>query len=221
MNGYRGLPVVFVFVFALPAYAMAQSVAGAGPLTTVTARDDLMRTFEAESKRGTSISYTQTYRAHGREVKFRGSIFGAIQDVQVDGCELKITSEIVDLYSGTIDGKSVAQTQAKYVTTIQFKLTPRIADELKVMTARPVRQLPKGTNATCSGVQQCTLNWVTLKTDAPLIRSTEITNDVADYDGDVKDFDGPVDQFWLPVSSADAGSELIAKMQAFARSCAN
>jgi hypothetical protein len=60
-----------------------------------------------------------------------------------------------------------------------------------------------------------------LKADARVIHLTEITNDVADYNGDVTDFDGPVDQFYLPISSADAGEELIGKIRAYAQSCAN
>jgi len=49
---------------------------------------------------------------------------------------------------------------------------------------------------------------------------TEFTNDIADYDGYVKDFEGQVAQFWLPVSMREAGAELIAKMRAYAQSCA-
>jgi hypothetical protein len=221
MNGHRFFLLFSVIVFAIPTYAVAQNGIVTEPPTPAIIREDLVRSFHAESKRGTSIFYTQAYKAHGRRVEFHGSIFGEIEDVEVDGCELKVKSELVDLYSGSISNNLAGRTQNKYVSSIRFKLTAKLAADLKVVAARPVRQLSVGTNAICSGARPCTLTWIKLRAAAPVIRLTEITNDVADYDGDVKDFDGTVDQFFLPVSSVDAGSELIAKMRAFAGICAN
>ena len=220
MNRYGNLLLVSIIVVAMPnSRAVAQTAADTVPLTAATARNDLISAFKAENKRGTSISYTQAYGPRGRRVEFHGSIFGAIQDIQADGCELKIESMLVDLYSGSIGSKLVGQTQSKYITSVDFKLTPKMAANLKIVDARPVRQLTEGTNAVCPGGRQCSLTWLKLVADAPIIQETDITNDVADYDEDVKDFDGSVDQFFLPVSSADAGNGLIAKMRAFAQSC--
>ena len=89
------------------------------------------------------------------------------------------------------------------------------------MAARPVRQLSVGTNPVCSGDRECSLTWIKLKTDTLSIHLTEFTNDVADYDGDVKDFDGKVNQFWLPVSSTNAGMDLVGKMRTYAQACSN
>ena len=220
MNGHRKFFLVCVLVFAMPnTCAVAQTAGDSAPLTAAAARNDLIRSFRAENKRGTYIFYTQAYSLQGRRVEFHGSIFGVIQDVQADGCEVKIESELFDLYSGSIGRKLVGQTQNKYITSVDFKLTPKMAAGLNIVEARPVRQLAEDKNAVCSGGHPCSLTWLQLKADAPVIKMTEITNDVADYDGDVKDFDGSVDQFLLPVSSADAGAELIAKMRAFAQSC--
>lgn len=220
MNGYGNFPLVCAIVLAMPnPWVAAQDTADKVPLTAAAARNDLIRSFQAENRRGTYIFYTQAYGLHGRRVEFHGSIFGVIQDVQANGCELKIGSEIVDLYSGSIGRKLIGQTQNKYTTSVDFKLTPKMAADLNIVDARPVRQLAEGTNTVCSGGRPCSLTWLQLKADAPVIEMTEITNDVADYDGDIKDFDGSVEQFLLPVSSADAGTELIAKMRVFARSC--
>jgi len=220
MNGRRFFPLIILIVFVIPGHAIAQNGLGTEPRTSATMRDNLIRSFQADSKRGTNIFYTQAYKSHGRRVEFHGSIFGDIEDVKVDGCELKIKSELVDLYSGSISNNLAGRTQSKYVSSIRFKLTAKMAADLKIVAARPVRQLPVGTNAICSGTRQCTLIWIKLRTAAPVIQLTEITNDVTDYDGEVKDFDGTVDQFFLPVSSIDAGSELIAEMRAFAEICA-
>jgi hypothetical protein len=221
MSGYRNSLLICVIVVAMPnPGAVAQSAADRALLTAVTARNDLILSFQAASKRGTSIYYTQAYGPHERRVEFHGSIFGAIQDVKADGCDLKIKSELVDLYSGNIGHKLVGQTQNEYITSLDFTLTPKMAAGLKIVDARPVRQLTEGTNAVCSGGKQCSLTWLTLVTHGLVIHLTETASDVADYDGEIKDFDGSVDQFFLPVSSANAGNELIAKMQAFAQSCA-
>jgi hypothetical protein len=184
------------------------------------ARDELLSLFQAENKRSTYIFYTQTYSLHGRRIEFHGSIFGAIQDVQVTGCDLKVKSGIFDYYSGNIGSKLVRQSQNKYITSIDFKLTPKMAEDLTVVDARPVRQLAEGTNAVCSGERQCNLTWLKLKAESPMIQMIDITDDVANYDGELKDFDGSVAQVYLPISSRQSGDEIIAKMRTFAQLCA-
>jgi hypothetical protein len=220
LNECRSVLLVWVLAAAVPnPRAAAQSAADVvNPIAGI-ASNDLITSLQAESKRGTAVFYTQSYRAHGRRIEFHGSIFGEIQDAQVEGCELKITSEIVDHYSGTVGGALIGQTQIKYTTSINIELTPKMAADLKIVVGRPARQLTEGTNPVCSGERQCNLTWLKLQADASVIRVIEITNDVADYDGDVKDFDGSVDHLFLPLSSKEAGDDLIAKMRVFARSC--
>jgi len=220
MIGLRNIILVCLIVVAMPnPRAAAQSAADVAPLTAATARNDLIRSFQAEKKRGVSIFYTQAYGPRGHRVEFHGSIFAAIQDVRADGCALKIDTELVDLYSGSIGRKLVAQMQSKYIASIDLTLTPKMVAELRIVDARPARQLTEGTNAVCSGGRQCSLTWLKFVAEGQVIHLTESTNDVADYDGVIKDFDGPVDHFFLPVSSADAGGELIERIRAFAQSC--
>jgi hypothetical protein len=212
--------LLWLILLISPLRARAQTSSPAAPADAA-ARSELLSSFQVESQRGSYIFYTQTYSLHGRRVEFHGSIFGVIQEVQADGCKLKIKSEIFDHYSGNIGNKLVGQTQNTYTTSIDFKLTPKIAEALKIVDARPVRQLASGTETVCSGTQKCSLTWIKLKADNPEIQMTDITNDVADYEGEIKDFDGAVDQAYLPVSSTEAGNELVAKMRAFAQSCAH
>jgi hypothetical protein len=171
--------------------------------------------------RGTSISYTQTYRTHGGRAEFHGSIFGVMQNVQADGCELKIESALFDRYSGSIGKNLIGQTETKYITSVHFRLTQKMTENLKIVDARPVRQLAPDTNAVCFGVRQCNLTWLKLTADAPVIQMTDITNDLLGYDGDIKDYDGPVDHVYLPVSSPEVGNQIVAKMRTFADSCAH
>ena len=212
------LQIIFILL-AISTSAFAQGSAVTPSTTTANARDELIRAFQSESKIGTHIFYTQAYKAHGRRVEFNGSIFGEIQDLQVDGCELKLQSRLVDLYTGSVGNGPTGRTQSKYMSSIEFKLTEKIASGLEVVSARPVRQLSIGTNALCSGDRKCMLTWIKLKTDSRVIHLTEFTDDVANYNGDVKDFDGAVNQFWLPVSSLEAGSQLVDKMREYARTC--
>jgi hypothetical protein len=220
MNCYGAIVPIFVLVFAIATWADAQSEIHSEQGPSAAMRDELVRSFQNESKRGANLFYTQVYKVRGRRVEFDGSIFGAIEGVEVDGCVLSIKSEIVDRYAGTIGNNQTGRTQSKYISSIRFKLTTQMAADLKVVTARPVRQLSAESNPKCSDSPNCNLTWIKLKPTGRIIHLTEITNDVADYDGDVQDFDGVVDQFFLPVSSADAGRELIAKMRTFAQSCA-
>ena len=126
MNGYWKSLLVSVIVVTMPnPRAVPQSAADTATLRAATARNDLIQSFQAENKRGTSIFYTQAYRLHGRRVEFHGSIFGEILEVQVDGCELKIKSQLVDLYSGSIGAELVGQTQNRYTTSVDFPLTDR------------------------------------------------------------------------------------------------
>lgn len=207
------------FVCAFRVGAIAQDIEHAES-SAATAREELIRAFQKESNLGTHILYRQSYKVHHRHIEFEGSIYGQIQEMQADKCELKINSTLVDRYSGTIGDGPVGQTQNEYKSSFQFTLTAKRAAALEVVSARPVRQLSIESHAVCSEVPNCFLTWIRLKSDTRSIHLTEFTSDIADYDGLVKDFDGQVDQFWLPVSSREAGMDLIAKMQAYAENCA-
>src|SRR5579871_4825609 len=145
MSGFRCFLSVLVVLLAISAQAAAQTGAEAQAIGTL--REDLLRTFQIEGKRGTSIFYTQTYKVKGRRVEFHGSIFGAITGTELNGCEVKIKSEIVDRYFGSIGNNLLGQTQSRYISSAEFKLSSKVTDGLQAVSARPVRQLSLGTNA--------------------------------------------------------------------------
>jgi hypothetical protein len=211
---------IVVLVCVMPARAIAQDDARAEPSPAQSAREELIHAFQNESKLGAHLLYAQSYKVHHRRVEFEGSIFGQIQDIEADGCELKIRSTVIDRYSGTVGEGPVGQTQNEYKSLLRLKLTMKLAAALEVVVARPVRQLSVDSHALCSENSQCFLTWIRLRSDSRSIHLTEFTNDIVDYDGYVKDFDGQVAQFWLPVSTREAGAELIAKMRTYAQSCA-
>lgn len=203
-------------VCGLPAFAKSPA---APDSTAAMAEDDLLRSFAAEEKRGDAFLYTQSYYAlHGRHVFFKGSIYATIANVKVNCCRMRIDTTIADHYSGTIGRKQVDPTQNVYRISVDFMLTPEIANSLKVIKARP-GQLDQGTHPVCSGHQPCVLNWIELSSERPEMRVAEFTNDFEGYDGFVKNFDAPQDHFLVPVSSPAAGSELISRMQAVSGTC--
>jgi hypothetical protein len=209
--------VLFLAGFRSP--ALSAQIPASPETTQAMAQDDLLRSFAAEAKLGDSFFYTQSYYAlHGRHVFFRGTIYAAIADVKVSGCRMRVDTSIADRYSGTIGRKQVGPTQNLYRISADLRLTPEIAQSLRVIKARPV-QLDLGTHAVCADHQQCVLNWIELRSDGPEIHVTESTNDVDGYDGFVQDFDGPADRFLLPVSSPAAGDELISRIKALAGTC--
>jgi hypothetical protein len=180
MKRQRNLFSIVVFVFVMPVRAFAQDDTRAEPSSAATARDELIHAFENESKLGTHFLYTQSYKVNHRRVEFRGCIFGQIQDIEADGCELKIKSTVIDRYSGTVGEGPVGQTQSEYKSLLRLKLTMKLAAALEVVAARPVRQLSVDSHALCSENAQCFLTWIRLKSDSRSIHLTEFTNDIAD-----------------------------------------
>ena len=182
-------------------------------------QEDLLRSFAAKAKLGEFLPlYTVVLRfARPPRVFQRLDLCGAC------GCEsqwvqMRVDTTIADRYSGTIGRKQVSPTQNLYRISADFLLTPEIAQSLRVIKARPV-QLNLGTHAVYADHQQCVLNWIEVRSERAEIHVIESTNDIEGYDGFVQDFDGSSDRFLLPVSSQDAGIELITKLQDWAGGC--
>ena len=192
-----------------PAVNSSADVSGSGLLSAAT----------AEEAKGTNLFYTQDYRSGRRLVQFKGTLYAGITAFTAKKCELTIGTTIVDRYSGQIDKSKINDTQSTYNYSIEFALTPEIADSLRLIEARP-SQLENGTRAVCAEQRTCVVNWLEIRARRQVIKLTSVTNDVEHYDGFIKDFDGMVDRFWIPVSSQDAGNDLISWLKSFAATCA-
>jgi hypothetical protein len=191
--------------------AMNSSAGGSG--------SGLLSAANAEEEMGTNLFYTQNYRSGRRLVLFKGTLYAGITAFTAKKCELTIGTTIVDRYSGEIGRSKINDTQNIYNYSIEFALTPDIADSLRLIEARP-SQLENGTHAECAEQRACAMNWLEIRAKRRVIKLTSITNDVEHYDGFVKDYDGMVDRFWIPVSSRDAGNDLISRLRSFAATCA-
>ena len=214
----RNALLVLSAVGSFAATSFPQSVSTAMSGAAQGSNLGLMRAVDAEEKRGIDLSYTQNYRSGGKPVLFRGSLYAGITAFTAKKCNLTIGTTIVDRYSGQIGKDTIKNTQSIYDSSVEFELTQEIADSLRLAEGRP-SQLENGTNPACAERRACVLYWLELRAKGAEIKLTSLTNDVADYDGFVRNFDGLVDQFRIPVSSPDAGKELIAKLQSFAIAC--
>ncbi|HEV2486216.1 MAG TPA: hypothetical protein VGT08_11855 [Terracidiphilus sp.] len=205
-------------VVTLHPASFSQSRGTAASGTEDGSESGLIRAADGEQKRGINLFYTQNYRSAGRPVRFSGSLYAGITAFTVNKCNLTIGTNIVDRYSGQIGKGTIKNTQSSYQYSVEFVLTTEIADALRLTEARP-NQLENGTNPVCADRRACTIYWLELRAKRPVMKLTSITNDIAGYDGFIRNFDGMVEQFWVPISSSDAGKELISKLQSFAITC--
>jgi hypothetical protein len=183
------------------------------------AQKDFMRSVTENEKQGEYFFYTQSfYDGQNEPVFYQGSIYGAITDVTVDRCRIRINTSITDLFTGTIKKKSIGRIQTVDLSSADFVLAPEITNSLAVVERVPI-QLLEGTHPVCPGRRSCAFTWVMLQAEHPVIHETVTTNDIAGYDGFARNFDGFVDHFLIPVNSEDSGRELLSKFRALAGVC--
>ncbi len=175
-------------------------------------------TLESEKTRGPWVFYAQQYWSNGKFISLHGSVYAGITAVHQSGCALHIDTIAVDHFSGLIGRKRLAETWNRYESAVEFRLTPEIGDGLRVIAARP-EQLEEGTYATCEGPHGCRMEWLEIRAAQPALKVRRLTNDIANYDGMVKDRDGLAASFRIPLSSARAGEDLIAKLRNLAPTC--
>jgi hypothetical protein len=181
-------------------------------------RNALMSAINAEEKKGAVLNYAQSYRSEGKPVSIQGTIYAGITTVALNGCELSIATTIVDRYAGQVEKSLIQNTQSFYNYSGELVLTREIADGARLVGARP-SLLERGTHPLCADGRACAIDWVEFQAEKKVMKLTSITNDIAGYDGMVRNFDGVVDRLWIPVSSEQAGTELIKLFKSLAATC--
>jgi hypothetical protein len=173
------------------------------------AAKSLLDAFEAEEKLGAYIFYSQSFiDKENKKASYRGSIYGSIQRFHVAGCELKLDIALQDYFSGTVGKNQTGRLLDSYLYSVTFTLTRAIADSLTLSEARPI-QLGGKTNSICPEKPSCSFTWLTVHADRPVIRESTMTNGILN-------FNGRTDHFQAPLSSGEAGEELIRKMRELA-----
>lgn len=181
--------------------------------------NNLIDAANAEEGRGTTLSYVQSYRSGGKLVFIKGIIYAGIAKFAVDQCKLTIGTTVVDRYSGRIDKSVIKDTQNIYNYSGVLALTKDLAYSLQLVEAQP-SPLENGTHPVCQEKPGCAIRWIELRVKkSKAIHLASTTNDVTGYDGFVTDFDGMTNRFLIPVSSLQAGQNLIALLNGFSASC--
>lgn len=169
----------------------------------------LLRDAEDESRRGTYVFYTQAYKdQHKDKVSLHGSVYGVLRDVKLAGCDLDATVQVFDLFSGFVGDRPEAERQDLTEYSIHLRITPGLTASL--IQARP-SQLAHSMHTQCDAVASCTFSWIRIRSLHPQIHERIVLNHSIT-------FDGPVSEVLAPVSSRDAGDQLIRDLQDIADS---
>src|SRR5579871_4114075 len=76
---------------------------------------DLSSLTAEEARRGVYVFYSQSYLdKDNQRVSYRGSIYGAMQRFELNGCEVNVETIIVDKFSGTVGRVPTGQMQDTY-----------------------------------------------------------------------------------------------------------
>jgi hypothetical protein len=164
---------------------------------------------DAEAKRGVYLFYTQSYVDTKKEkVALHGSLYGVLRDVKVTGCDIEGTVQIFDLFSGQVKDRPTGEVQDLTEYSIKFRLTGDIASALTLIQGRPA-QLAHKMNTKCEEDASCTFNWLRIRSARRLIHEEVVLNHSIT-------FDDAVEQVLAPISSADAGRQLMRDLQEMA-----
>ena len=197
-------------VKALLFFATASALCAAQNSTEPDSAQTLfLATATSEEKTGEYIFYTQSFKDQDNErASYRGSVYGVVQNVKLDGCTMTAEVLIADSFSGMVGKTQIDHQQDTYTYRASFVLTRELIDGSAVMQARPV-QLTRRTHSQCEGDGSCAFTWLRLQAKHRVIKETSTINDMVD-------FEGMVDHVHIPLSSLEAGKEWIAKMRALA-----
>jgi hypothetical protein len=175
---------------------------------------DLSFLVTEEAKRGIYLFYTQSFLdRENQRVHYRGSLYGAIQKFELNGCELAIEAMIVDKFAGTVGNRPTGALQDTYGYSASLMLTREIAAGLMVIEARPA-QLGHSFHSLCEGDSSCSFPWLQFQTKQRIIGETSIVNDS-------QNFHGQVDHFVVPISSSDSGKRIVEELRKIADSRCN
>ena len=180
----------------------------------VSAERNLVASVESEEKKGVSVFYTQAFvDRENQRTFYSGSIYGVINAIKVNECQMEIDFIVADSFSGVVGKTPTGHLQDNSSYSITFRLTSEIAENLRLIEARPI-QLRPSTHAVCSETSSCSFPWLRIKTKNLEIKETRVTNDAVH-------FQGTVDHILIPLSSADSGNQLIGLFQSFAKARCN
>jgi hypothetical protein len=172
------------------------------------AESSLLDALQTEEHAGTYLFYTQSYVDSDNEpATYQGSVYGFIKNAELNGCSLNIGFIVADRYSGVVKKQPTGPLEDDESYSANIPLTHNLADALSLVEAPPVA-IANGTNSVCATKPSCVFTWLKFSAKDSSIRETKMTNGWLSFAGNTK-------VFFLPISSPDAGNNLIQQILAF------
>jgi hypothetical protein len=175
----------------------------------------------AEERLGALLHYSQSYVDDQNErVIYSGTLYTAIRQFAVDGCEVKIRVAVQDRFSGSLtkhkmlSADRVVSTGSLVDDTVHeydFALNDLEGEGISDYVARP-QDLLNGTGFQCEENSKCEIEWIRLVAKGPAIGAREIDNGIQ-Y-SDVK-----LAAIALPVSGVDSARGGAKLFRDAARAC--
>ena len=183
---------------------------GKPPTTTPpsSAETSLLDALQTEQHAGTYLFYTQSYvDSDNQHVTYNGSVYGFIKHAEVKDCSLNIDFIVADRYSGVVKKQLTGPLEDDELYSATIPLTHNLALSLSLVEAPPVA-IARGTNSLCATRPSCAFTWLKIVAKDSSIKETKSTNGVLNFAGNTK-------TFFLPLSTPNAGKNLIQQIQSF------
>jgi hypothetical protein len=172
------------------------------------AESSLLDALQTEQHAGTYLFYAQSYvDSDNEQVTYKGSVDGFIKDAKLNGCTLNIELILADRYSGVVKKQPTGHLEDDELYSATIPLTHNVASSLSLVEAPPAA-IANGTDSVCATRPSCAFTWLKIVATDSSIRETRTTNGWLDFAGNTK-------TFFLPISTPDAGKNLIQQIQAF------
>jgi hypothetical protein len=170
------------------------------------AESSLLDALQTEQHAGTYLFYTQSYvDSDNQHVSYNGSVYGFIKHAELKDCSLNIDFIVADRYSGVVKKQRTGAVEDDEEYSATIPLAHNLA--LSLVDAPPV-VIANGTNSLCATRPSCAFTWLKIIANDSSIGETRSTNGLPDFAGNTK-------TFFLPLSTPDAGKNLIQQIQTF------
>lgn len=172
------------------------------------AGSSLLDALQSEEHAGAYLFYTQSYVDSDNEpVTYQGSVDDFIKEEKLNGCTLNLDFVLADHFSGVVKKRPTGTLEDDELYSANVLLSHNLANSLALVDAPPAA-IANGTNSVCAARPSCAFTWLKFNAKDSSIRETRTTNGWLNFAGNTK-------VFFLPISSPDAGKNLIQQIQAF------
>ncbi|HTF62739.1 MAG TPA: hypothetical protein VK638_08510 [Edaphobacter sp.] len=174
--------------------------------TEPTKLDELLR---LERENPTVLTYSQlSIYDKGEAVRYRGIVYLHIDSFTTQGCDLTAAITVQERYVAAEDrkkafaGRVVHKQTSEVIDTYHYKYTLNLKEispaGITTVIARPF-QLKDDTSLSCSESKACTLHWLRVGSELPLVFETRIKNGFEDISTKTR-------EMFIPMSTKDSAS---------------